>query len=113
MHAPTVSFPEPFGLMIEPTESYTKSELDRFTDVLEEELKTIITDHPEVLNTVPHFTPVKKVNELKANKELILIDDFEKLPNLPVDDISALNLQKMPIKEVIQEIIKASKQVSS
>ena len=36
MHAPTVSFPEPFGLMIEPTESYTKSELDRFTDVLKE-----------------------------------------------------------------------------
>ena len=107
MHAPTVSFPEPFGLMIEPTESYTKSELDRFTDVLKG-IKTIIKDHPEVLNTVPHFTPVKKVNELKANKELVLIDNFNTLPKLPTDDISALNLQNMPIQEVISEIIKAS-----
>ena len=57
--------------------------------------------------------PIKKVNELKANKELRLIDDFNKLPELPSDDISALNLQKMPINEVINEIIKASKQSSS
>ena len=33
-HAPTMSFPVPGTLMIEPTESETKSELDRFCDVL-------------------------------------------------------------------------------
>jgi glycine dehydrogenase len=33
-HAPTMSFPVPGTLMIEPTESETKSELDRFCDAL-------------------------------------------------------------------------------
>ena len=33
-HAPTVAFPEVFGLMIEPTESYTKAELDRFSEAV-------------------------------------------------------------------------------
>ena len=33
-HAPTVSFPVPGTLMIEPTESETKAELDRFCDAL-------------------------------------------------------------------------------
>jgi glycine dehydrogenase len=33
-HAPTVSFPVPGTLMIEPTESESKSELDRFADAL-------------------------------------------------------------------------------
>jgi glycine dehydrogenase len=33
-HAPTMSFPVPGTLMIEPTESEAKSELDRFCDVL-------------------------------------------------------------------------------
>jgi glycine dehydrogenase len=33
-HAPTVAWPETFGLMIEPTESYTKAELDHFCDAV-------------------------------------------------------------------------------
>ena len=33
-HAPTVSFPVPGTLMIEPTESEPKAELDRFCDAL-------------------------------------------------------------------------------
>ena len=33
-HAPTVSWPEPGSLMIEPTESESKAELDRFCDAL-------------------------------------------------------------------------------
>ncbi len=33
-HAPTMSFPVPGTLMVEPTESETKAELDRFCDVL-------------------------------------------------------------------------------
>ena len=109
MHAPTVSFPEPFGLMIEPTESYTKKELDRFVEVLEG-IKSIIDSHPEVLNTVPHFTPVLKVDETKANKDLILNDQANELPILPKDRISTLNLSSMSIDEVIQKIITAHRQ---
>jgi glycine dehydrogenase len=33
-HAPTVSFPVPGTLMVEPTESETKAELDRFCDAM-------------------------------------------------------------------------------
>lgn len=33
-HAPTVSFPVPGSLMIEPTESEDKIELDRFIDAM-------------------------------------------------------------------------------
>jgi glycine dehydrogenase len=34
-HAPTVSFPVPGTLMVEPTESESKQELDRFCEVME------------------------------------------------------------------------------
>ena len=34
LHAPTVSFPVPGTLMIEPTESESKAELDRFCDAM-------------------------------------------------------------------------------
>src|SRR5690606_24153647 len=33
-HAPTVSFPVPETLMVEPTESESKAELDRFCDAM-------------------------------------------------------------------------------
>ena len=49
-HAPTVVFPEVFGLMIEPTESYTKKELDRFVEAVLA-IKDIIEEAPYVLKT--------------------------------------------------------------
>jgi glycine dehydrogenase len=60
-HAPTVSFPVAGGLMIEPTESEDKTELDRFIDAMiqiREEIKEIedgkadIKDN--VLKNAPH-----------------------------------------------------------
>ena len=44
-HAPTVAFPEVFGLMIEPTESYGIAELDRFAEAVLA-IKEMIDDHP-------------------------------------------------------------------
>lgn len=52
-HAPTVSFPVPGTLMIEPTESETKEELDRFCDALIN-IKKEIEDSPEILKNAPH-----------------------------------------------------------
>jgi glycine dehydrogenase len=43
-HAPTVSFPVPGSLMIEPTESEDKNEMDRFIDAMKrirEEIREI------------------------------------------------------------------------
>ncbi len=60
-HAPTVSFPVPGTLMVEPTESESKKELDRFCDALIsicEEIKEIESgsaDHQDnVLKNSPH-----------------------------------------------------------
>ena len=60
-HAPTVSFPVPGTLMIEPTESESKSELDRFCEALlsiREEIREIengIGDMQDnVLKNSPH-----------------------------------------------------------
>ena len=64
-HAPTVAWPERYGVMIEPTESYSKSELDRFADAVLAILR-IIRGKPEVLNSTPLFTPVTRIDEVGA-----------------------------------------------
>ncbi len=65
-HAPTVSFPVPGTLMIEPTESEPKEELDRFCEAMisiREEIKEIETGAADrqdnVLKNAPH--PVSRV----------------------------------------------------
>jgi glycine dehydrogenase len=52
-HAPTMSFPVPGTLMIEPTESETKTELDRFCDALESihgEMAAVASGESDKLN---------------------------------------------------------------
>ncbi|MCM4157486.1 aminomethyl-transferring glycine dehydrogenase [Gramella sp. AN32] len=57
-HAPTVSFPVAGTLMIEPTESESKPELDRFCDALisiREEIEEVTAEEPNnVLKNSPH-----------------------------------------------------------
>jgi glycine dehydrogenase len=60
-HAPTVSFPVPGTLMVEPTESETKAELDRFCDAMisiRNEIKEIENGEADpidnVLKNAPH-----------------------------------------------------------
>ena len=71
-HAPTMSFPVPGTIMIEPTESEDKAELDRFCDALlsiREEIKAIEEgkadkkDNP--LKNAPHTQHVVTANEWK------------------------------------------------
>jgi glycine dehydrogenase len=59
-HAPTVSFPVSDTLMIEPTESEDKAEIDRFCDALiaiREEIKAIETGTADAENNVLHNAP--------------------------------------------------------
>jgi len=70
-HAPTIYFPliVPEALMIEPTESESKETLDAFIEAMKkiaEEAKT----NPEVVKSAPHHTPVGRLDEAKAAKEL-------------------------------------------
>lgn len=106
IHSPTVAFPESFGLMIEPTESFTLKELDRFIEVLIG-INTLITQFPEVLWTTPHFTPVRKIDEVDANKNIFLNEKIQKLPKLSKDLIDPGTLQTMKISEIIHHIKKA------
>ncbi len=69
-HAPTIYFPliVPEALMIEPTETATKDELDRFADVMlaiaDEARRT-----PDVVTGAPHTTPVGRLDESKAARQ--------------------------------------------
>jgi glycine dehydrogenase len=69
-HAPTVSFPVPGTLMVEPTESEPKEELDRFCDALiqiREEIEDIVSGKADakdnVLKNAPHSATVVAADE--------------------------------------------------
>lgn len=79
-HAPTVYFPliVEEALMIEPTETEPKEELDRFIDAL---IK-IKEEDPEIIKNSPHNLSVGRVDEVSAAKNMFLswkmVDDNTK-----------------------------------
>ena len=107
-HAPTVAFPEIFGLMIEPTESYTKKELDRFVEAVLA-IKDIIEDAPFVLKSAPHFTPIDRVDEVSANRNLCLHEPLDRLPPLPHNRISPSELMGLDVDEIKSRVIQLAK----
>ena len=72
-HAPTIYFPNnvPEAMMIEPTESETKETLDRFIEVMLKINDNINVD-PDLIREAPITTPVTRLDETKANRELDL-----------------------------------------
>jgi glycine dehydrogenase subunit 2 len=72
-HPPTNYFPLIVheALMIEPTETESKETLDAFAETL---LKIADEAHrdPTLLKDAPHITPVGRLDEVKAAKELVL-----------------------------------------
>jgi len=72
-HAPTTYFPllVPECFLIEPTETETKQELDGFISAMikiNEETQT----HSETVSSAPHTLPVRRLDDVKAAKELDL-----------------------------------------
>lgn len=107
-HAPTVAWPEPLGLMIEPTESYTKAELDRFADAVVA-IRRLICEHPEALLSAPHFTPIDRVEEVEANREVCLSESLDELPDINLPRISTRELAEMSVEAIYATIVAASK----
>lgn len=72
-HPPTNYFPLIVheALMIEPTETESKQTLDRFADALLA-IAREAHEQPELLHSAPHDTPVSRMDELKAAKDLVL-----------------------------------------
>jgi glycine dehydrogenase subunit 2 len=72
-HPPTNYFPLIVheALMIEPTETESMQTLDDFADAL---LKIAAEAHqePELLKSAPHITPIGRLDEVKAARELVL-----------------------------------------
>lgn len=106
-HAPTVAWPEPLGLMIEPTESYTKAELDRFAQAVNAIMK-LVREHPQVLNSAPHFAPIDRVEEVEANRDVCLSESLEALPQLNQARISTRELAQLPVAEIFDKIVAAA-----
>jgi glycine dehydrogenase len=105
-HAPTVAWPEPLGLMIEPTESYTKAELDRFADAVKA-IRRLIQEHPAALLSAPHFTPIDRVEEVEANREVCLSESLDRLPELNRARIPSSKLAQMPVADIYAQIVAA------
>lgn len=73
VHAPTTYFPllVPECLLIEPTETESKEELDHFVQIMKiirEEAATT----PNLVKDAPHTLPVKRLDDVKAARELDL-----------------------------------------
>ena len=69
-HPPTMSFPliVPGALMIEPTESEPREELDAFVAAMIAIAKES-EDAPAIVTSAPHTTPVRRVDEAAAARE--------------------------------------------
>ncbi len=65
-HAPTMSWPVTGTLMIEPTESENKKELDRFCDAMIE-IRKEADSTPDILKNAPHTAEMLLVTDWKHN----------------------------------------------
>jgi glycine dehydrogenase subunit 2 len=73
IHPPTNYFPliVPEALLIEPTETETKEILDEFVEVMKKIAEEAHSD-PDLLHEAPHEAPVRRLDEVKAAKDLVL-----------------------------------------
>ncbi len=72
-HAPTTYFPLiiPECLLIEPTETESREEIDRFVDAMIS-IRREAEQSPELVRTAPHTMPVRRLDDVKAARELDL-----------------------------------------
>jgi glycine dehydrogenase subunit 2 len=72
-HPPTNYFPLIVheALLIEPTETEDKVTLDSFIDAMKK-IAQEARENPELLTSAPHVTPVSRLDEVRAAKQLVL-----------------------------------------
>ena len=73
LHPPTMSFPliVPGALMIEPTETESRRDLDQFIEAMKAIAREAV-ETPEVLKSAPHFSPVGRLDETAAARNPVL-----------------------------------------
>ncbi len=72
-HPPTVSFPliVPGAIMIEPTETESKQELDAFIDAMLAIAKEA-EENPGLVKSAPHTTRIGRIDEAAAARKPVL-----------------------------------------
>jgi glycine dehydrogenase subunit 2 len=72
-HAPTTYFPllVPECLLIEPTETESREELDGFVEAMKK-IREEAERNPALLHEAPHTQPVRRLDEVRAARELDL-----------------------------------------
>ncbi len=72
-HAPTIYFPLIVheALMIEPTETESRESLDAFIEAMIK-IRKIAEENPDALHNAPIKTPVRRLDDVTANKQPIL-----------------------------------------
>src|SRR5206468_8459254 len=85
-HPPTIYFPlvVPEALMIEPTETEAKETLDAFADAMLA-IADEAAESPQLLKDAPHDRPVRRLDEAKAVKRLVVRYGFEEHPDLAAE----------------------------
>ncbi|MEZ5560065.1 MAG: hypothetical protein R3E86_16155, partial [Pseudomonadales bacterium] len=73
IHSPTTYFPllVPECFLVEPTETETRAELDAFVDALVA-IQAEAEADPELVRSAPHTLPVRRLDDVKAARELNL-----------------------------------------
>ena len=73
VHAPTTYFPllVPECLLIEPTESEAKEELDQFIEIMQK-IQQEAQEQPDLVKQAPHSMPVRRLDDVRAARELDL-----------------------------------------
>lgn len=84
-HPPTNYFPLIVheALMIEPTETESKQTLEAFVDAMNAIAREAVED-PEILRSAPHTTPVGRLDEVQAARQLVLCCELVEYEQVPV-----------------------------
>ena len=83
IHPPTIYFPlvVPEALMIEPTETEPKERLDDFVEAMRR-IAEEAAESPELLRDAPHGRPVRRLDEVRAARQLVVRYLFDEHPVL-------------------------------
>ena len=71
--------------------------------------KYINLEAPYALKTAPHFTPIDRVDEVSANRNLRLHETLNRLPPLPHNRISPAELTRLDVNEIKRRVIQLAK----
>ena len=78
--------------------------LDRFAEAVLA-IGEMIRERPEVLKSAPRFTPVDRVDEVAANRNLVLSERLTALPLINENRLSPVLLNAMPVAEIKQRVL--------